>query len=313
MLLASLAVGLLPMLARAQANFPNKPIKLVVPFGPGMAPDIVARGLGDGLRRELGQPVVILNKPGAGGAIGYKYTVGQKPDGYSLVLNSNSVSTGFHGGLMPFSHEAFDAVARICVEFPVLAVRADSPFSNLKDMVDFVKRKPGELRVGSTSTGSHMHLTSVAFFNLVGGEVTLVPFATTGSITSLLGGHIDAVVTLPGSVSGQVLGGQAKVLGVLASAREPVFQNVKTATEQGFAFQSDLWRGIAAPKGLPPDVVAKLSEALRKIVTSAEFKQIGDRAGFHPAYLPPADFARSIVAEDAVIAAVLKKIAILPK
>lgn len=310
-LAAAVALAAAPT-ALAQ-DFPSRPIELVVPFGAGMAPDMVARGLAEGMGKELGQQVLVVNKPGAGGAIGYKHVIGQKADGYTLVLNSNSVSTGFHGGMMPFDYTAFDSLARVSVEFPVIAVRGDSPLNNLKDLVEHVKKEPGRFRVGSTSPGSHMHLTAVAFFNQVAGEVLHVPFATTGHVNSLLGGHIDAVVTLPGSVAGQVKAGQIKVLGVLASAREPVFENVPTATEQGIPFQSDLWRGVAAPKGLPPAVAARLGEAIRKAATSADYRQIGEKVGFVPAYLPADAFTRRIAEEDAAIAATMKKNGILLK
>lgn len=306
-----LAIGA-PHIGLAQ-EFPTRPIDLVVPFGAGMAPDVVARGLAEGMRRELGQIVNIVNKPGAGGAIGYKHVLAQKADGHTLVLSSNSISTGFHGGMMPVGFEAFDSLARVSIELPVLAVRSDFPLNNLEEMLTHVKRKPGELRVGSTSPGSHMHLTALSFFNQFGGDVVHVPFATSSHVTSLLGGHIEAVVTLSGSVAAQVKAGQIKVLGVLGSAREPAFSEVRTATEQGFPFQADLWRGIAAPKGLPPAVSARLSEAIRKTVQSAEFRQIGERMGFAAAYQPSDVFLRTIAAEDATIAELMKKNGILIK
>lgn len=306
--LALAPLGLIaPAAALAQAFPAAKPIELVVPFVAGTAPDAVARGLAEGMGRQLGQSVVVVNKPGAGGAIGYKYVQSAKPDGYTLVLNSNSVSTGFHGGMMPFDYTAFDSLARVTVEFPVLAVRADSPLANLKDATTYVRQNPGAWRVGSTSIGSHMHLTSLSFFNDQNAEVTHVPFATSGHVTSLLGGHIDAVVTLPGSVAGQVKAGQLKVLGVLGSTREPVFATVPTALEQGIKYQSDLWRGIAAPKGLPPAVAARLEDAIAKAVASPEFKQLSEKVGFLPAYQNSDAFTRMIAADDAQIAALMKK------
>jgi tripartite-type tricarboxylate transporter receptor subunit TctC len=114
-------------------------------------------------------------------------------------------------------------------------------------------------------------------------------------------------------VAGQVKGGQLKVLGVLASVREPVFDSVPTATEQGIPFQSDLWRGVAAPKGLPPAVAERLGEAIRKAAASAEFRQIGEKVGFVPAYLPADAFTRRIAEEDAAIAATMKRNGILLK
>jgi tripartite-type tricarboxylate transporter receptor subunit TctC len=311
----ALAAGALVVLAASAAGqtFPGKPLELTVPFAAGTAPDAVARALADGMAKSLGQAVVVVNKPGAGGALGYKYVQARPADGYTLVLNSNSISTVYHSGMTPFDHTAFDPVARVTLELPVLAVQTSSPLNNLKDAVAFAKAHPGDFRIGSSGAGSHMHLTSVAFFAYTAADVTQVPFPTTGHVASLMGGHIEAVVTLPGTVAANVKAGSLKVLGALASTREPVFPDVPTAKEQGFDFQSDLWRGIAVPKGTPPAVVARLEDAVRKSVTSPEFKQMGERIGYLPAFQGSAEFGKTIVAEDAVIARVMAKAGLLSK
>lgn len=300
----SVVAAVLPVQAQ---TYPSRSIELIVPFAPGNAPDIVARGLAEGLGKLLGQQVIVVNKPGAGGAIGYKYLDSKKPDGYTMALSSNSVSTGFHAGMMSLTHKDFAHVARVCAEYPVLAVRADAPYANLKDLIAYARKNPGKLRVGSTSIGSHMHLTAAAFFSDQGVDVTLVPYPTGGHVTSLIGGEIDGVVTLTASVSQHIKGGPLKVVGVFASARDPVLPDVATANEQGFKFQSDLWRGIAMPKGTPPAVVARMEEALGKVVNSPEFRQLGERAGFQPTFLPSAAFTKSVETEDAVIAKVMTK------
>ena len=303
----SVVAAILSVLPAQAQTYPVRSIELIVPFAPGNAPDIVARGLAEGLGRQLGQQIIVVNKPGAGGAIGYKYLDSRKPDGYTMVLSSNSVSTGFHSGMMSLTHKDFSHVARVCAEYPVLAVRANAPYANLKDLVAYARKNPGKLRVGSTSIGSHMHLTAAAFFGEQGVDVTLVPFPTGGHVTSLIGGEIDAIVTLTASVSQHAKGGPIKVLGVFASARDPVLPDVATANEQGFNFQSDLWRGIAMPKGTPPAVVARMEEALGKVVNSPEFRLLGEKAGFQPTFLPSEAFSKSVATEDAVIAKVMAK------
>ncbi len=302
--LAGVSLALGSLAAQAQP-FPNKPVELVVPFGAGQAPDTVARELARGMTKHLGQQIIVVNKPGAGGAIGYQYVQAKKADGYSMVLSSNSISTTYYGGMMPINYTAFDPVARVTIELPVLTVRTGSPFNNLKDLVAFVKQNPGKLRVGSTSIGSHMHLTLVGFFGDL--DVTAVPFPKGGQVASLLGEEIDAVITLPGTLAPQVKAGSLKVLGVLASSREPIFPDVPTATEQGFPFQSDLWRAIHVPKGTPPEVIARLEAAIRESATSPEFKKLGEIAGYLPAYQSSAAFAKTIVADDAIIAKMMAK------
>lgn len=303
----SVVPAILPVLPAQAQTYPTRPIELIVPFAPGNAPDVVARGLAEGLGKQLGQQVIVVNKPGAGGAIGYKYLDSKKPDGYTMALSSNSVSTGFHSGMMSLTHKDFAHVARVCAEYPVLAVRANASYANLKDLVAYARKNPGKLRVGSTSIGSHMHLTAAAFFGEQGVDVTLVPFPTGGHVTSLIGGEIDAIVTLTASVSQHAKGGPIKVLGVFASARDPVLPDVATANEQGFNFQSDLWRGIAMPKGTPPAVVARMEEALGKVVNSPEFRLLGEKAGFQPTFLPSEAFSKSVATEDAIIAKVMTK------
>jgi tripartite-type tricarboxylate transporter receptor subunit TctC len=305
-----IAVLSIVSLAQGIANgqsFPAKPVELIVPFVAGQAPDSVARALAEGMSKHLGQQVLVVNRPGAGGAIGYKYALSRKPDGYSIVLSSNSISTGYYSGMMPSNYTAFDCVARVTLEFPVLAVRADVPFKNMKDFVENVRAHPGKVRVGSTSIGSHMHLTLVAFFNANNLQVNAIPFSTTSHIVSLLGGDIDAVVTLTGSVSGQTQAGKIRILGVLGSAREPLFPDIPTATEQGFTFQSDLWRGINVPKGAPREVIERLEESIRVAVASPEFKKLGDTVGFSPAYLGSDAFAKMLVKDDAHIGQVMAK------
>lgn len=316
--LKSLTLWALAMLAglalvAAAQDFPTKPIEMTVLFPAGSSADVVARVLADGMSRELGQPVTVFNRPGAGGAIGYKWVQGQKADGYSIVFNSNSISTLHYSGLTPFDYKAFDPIARATVELPVIAVKGDAPWKDLKDLVEYAKKNPGQLKVGNSGVGSHTHITGVGFFNDQHVEVTHVPFGAAQVVNSLLGGHIDAVVQLPGALAPLVKSGNVKVLGVLASQREPAFPNVATATEQGMKFQADMWRGLAVPRGTPKPVVARLEQAVRAAVNTPEFKAQGDKLGFAPAFQPAADFGATVAADDQLLARAMDKAGLLKK
>ena len=289
-------------------EFPSKPVEMIVLFPAGSSADVTARVLADGMSRALGQQVVVVNRPGAGGAIGYKQVHQQKPDGYSLVLNSNSISTVFHSGLTKFDHTGFDAIARVTIENPVVAVKADAPWKDLKEMLADARKRPGAIRMGNSGTGSHTHITSVAFFHEQKADVLHVPFAAAQVVTSLLGGHIDALVQLPGALTPHVRSGSLRILGALSSVREPAFPDVPTAMEQGLPFQADMWRGIAAPKGTPPAVIAKLETAIQKAVTSPEFKAQGEKLGFLPAFMPARDFTGVIAKDDAVLAQLMQRV-----
>src|SRR5436190_24314890 len=140
--------------------FPKKgPIEITVLFPAGSSADVAARLLADGMSKQLGQTVVVFNRPGAGGAIGYKHVAAQKADGYSLVWNSNSISTTYHSGQLPFNYESFDSVAQVLVESPVLAVRAESEFKTLADIMDEARTKPKSVSVGHSGIGSHTHIS----------------------------------------------------------------------------------------------------------------------------------------------------------
>ena len=288
-------------------DYPAKPVEIIVLFPAGSSSDVVARVLADGMSRHLGQPIMVVNRPGAGGAIGYKYVQSQKPDGYTMVFNSNSISTVHYSGLTSFDYTAFDSVARVTVELPVIAVKGDAPWNNLKDLMAYARQKPGALQIGNSGIGSHTHITAVGFFNEQHVEVNHIPFGAAQVVNSLLGGHIDAVVQLPGALAPLVRAGNLKVLGVLASQREPTFPNVPTAAEQGFKFQADMWRGLAVPKGTPKAVVAKLENAVRMADNTPEFKIQGEKLGFAPAFQPAADFGATIAADDRLLAKAMEK------
>jgi tripartite-type tricarboxylate transporter receptor subunit TctC len=296
--------ALLAASAQAQeAQFPHKgAIEITVLFPAGSSADVTARLLADGMSKQLGAKVLVVNRPGAGGAIGYKYVASQKPDGYSVVWNSNSVSTTYHSGMMPFDYHAFDAVARVLVESPVIAVRGDSKWKTLAELIAEAKSRPRQLTVGNSGIGSHTHISSVALFKAAGAEVTDVPFGAAQVVPSLLGAQVDAVVQLPAALSGYVKAGQVRLLAALTSARDPALSDVPTAREQGFDVSLEAWRGIAVPKGTPKPAIAALEGAIRKTAESPDFAQASDRLGVRPAFMPAEEFGNLIAKEDAELA-----------
>src|SRR5438067_7456745 len=296
--------------AWAQApSYPQRgPIEITVLFPAGSSADVTARLLADGMAKELGQRVLVVNRPGAGGAIGYKHVASQKPDGYALVWNSNSISTTYHSGQLAFDYQGFDAVARVLVESPVVAVRADSRWKNLGELIANAKARPKAISVGHSGIGSHTHLCLVALFQAAGAEVTEVPFGAAQVVPSLIGGHVDALVQLPAALAGPVKQGQLRLLAALIPNRDPALADVPTAREQGIDVSLEAWRGIAVPRGTPRSAIAHLHGALRVAVAAAEFRQASERLGVRPAYLPAAQFAELIAREDAAIARLMRAI-----
>ncbi len=309
---ASIFVGAL-LAATVQAQeppFPQKaPIEITVLFPAGSSADVTARLLADGMSKQLGgAKVLVINRPGAGGAIGYKYVASQKADGYSIVWNSNSISTTFHSGMLPFDYHEFDAVARALVESPVIAVRGDAKWKTLAELIAEAKSRPKQVTVGNSGIGSHTHISSVALFKAAGAEATDVPFGAAQVVPSLLGGQVDAVVQLPAALSGYVKTGQVRLLAALTSARDPALLDVPTAREQGINVSLEAWRGIAVPKGTPKAAVAALEGAIRRTAESADFARASERLGVRPAFMPAEEFGNLIAREDAELARIMRLI-----
>src|SRR5215831_11441469 len=293
-----LAMGAVALAQQQQPAFPaGKAIEMTVMFGAGSAADVTARYLADGMAKRLNVPVPVVNRTGGGGAIGYSHLKKQRADGYSIIWNSNSISTTYHSGTLPFDYKAFDAVARATVETPVVVVRADSPWKTLSEFLDYAKSNSG--------TGSHTHFSASALFITGGAQVIHVPFGEGQAVVNLLGSRIEGIVQLPAAVVPHVKSGDLRVLAVLGSKRDPIFPDIATASELGYAVALDLWRGIAVPKGTPRAVIVKLQDAIKKTVESQPFADAGKAIGFTPAYLGADDFGRLIARDDAKLAQVM--------
>ena len=300
---------LVPATASAQEAFPaGKPIEMTVLFPAGTSADVTARVLADGMGRQLLTNVLVVNRPGAGGAIGYKYAAAQAADGYHMVWNSNSISTAFHSGMMSIDYRAFDPVARVLVETPLLVVKADAPWKDLRDFVAYAKTNPAKVTVGNSGAGSHTHFSAVMLFKAAGVNVIDVPFGAAQVVPSLLGNHVNSVMQLPGAMATHVKSGSLRVLAALSAKRDPAFPDVATASEQGVNVAADAWRGIAVPKGTPRPVIAKLEDAIRKTVASAEFIKASESLSVAPAFLAADDFGRLMAKEDAELAKIMQSL-----
>jgi tripartite-type tricarboxylate transporter receptor subunit TctC len=294
-----LLLALLPMGALGQEPaFPQRgPLEITVLFPAGSSADVTARMLAEGMSKHLGQRVLVVNRPGAGGAIGYKYVQAQKPDGYSLVWNSNSISTSHHSGQLPFDYRSFDAVARALSESVVIAVRSDAKWKTLKP-----------ISVGHSGIGSHTHISLVALTRAAGVEVNEVPFGAAQVVPSVVGGHVNAVVQFPGALAAPMKQGQLRLLAALTQNRDPAWPSVPTAREEGFDAALDAWRGIAVPAGTPQNVIRMLEEAIRRTVESDEFGKASANLGVRPAFLPAAQFSELISREDASLSRLMQLI-----
>lgn len=306
--LVALTVVLLLVAPVTAADFPTKPVELTVLFGAGSAADLLARKLADLAGKDLGQPVAVVNRTGAGGAVGYSYVKSQAADGYSIVWNSNSVSTAYHAGNMKFDYTAFAAVAALTSEPVSLAVKIDAPWKDLRELVAFAKSEPGRVRIGNSGRGSFTHLAAVAFENRIGAKLTHVPFGRELAVTTVLGDKIEASVQLPAEIMTQVTGKQVRVLAVTGEKRLPSLPDVPTFKESGVDLTMALWRGIAVPRGTPESVIARLERAFVGAADSADFRDFATKMGAGVEIRRAKDFDRFMAGDDREIASLMEQI-----
>lgn len=274
------------------ASFPKKPVQLICAYPPGGVTDLVARAIASTMPQYLGQPVVVIIKSGGSGTIGTAAGAMAKPDGYTLTeVLVGPVAIQIHQQKLPYKNDSFEPVALISKNPIYFSVRADSPWKTLKDFVDSVKDNPGKYKYGHSGTGALPNLDTEHFLKIAGLKVTAVPFdGGNQPVMNLLGGHIDAAVSFGGEIAEQVRAGSLRVLGVFSDARSPLYPNVSTFKEQGYDVTAVSWRGIAVPKGTPPDRIKILHDALKKTMEDKTYISMVNSFKETVDYLPSDEF-----------------------
>ena len=268
-LVMAIALALANVSAAFAQDYPSRPITIVVPFAAGGAADAIGRIMADGISKHIGQPVVVENIGGAGGATGSARVKSARPDGYTIGLGS----MGTHAAAVQVNpHLAFDPrtdfdyLGLVSTTPNALFVRKDFPANTLKEYIAFAKARGKDLKLGHSGIGSAPHITIVFLSQLIGAEPTMVSYRGFGqTINDILSGSIDGSCDLVATISGHVQSGSLKALVVAGAERSSVVPDVPTASEAGLSeFKVETWTGLYAPKGTPPAVLAKLSEAIAK-------------------------------------------------
>jgi tripartite-type tricarboxylate transporter receptor subunit TctC len=273
---AILAFG--PLAAAAQAAWPNRPIRLVVPFTPGGSTDILARSIGKELQDAWGQPVVIDNVPGAGGAIGADRVAKAPADGYTLLMGhigTLAVNPSLYPNLPYDPIKSFAPVAWVARVPNVLVVHPSVPARTVQELVALAKAKPGQLAYGSGGNGSAANLATEYFKLRTGTSLLHIPYRGTAPATAdLMGGQIQVLFTGAPAVLGQIRAGQLRALAVSSPKRLDALPEVPTVAESGYKdFEADQWYGVVAPAGTPPAVIAKLNAQINLSLNSPALKQ----------------------------------------
>ena len=269
------------------AEYPNKPIHLIVPFPPGGPADILARIIGPRLSQSLGQPIIIENRPGAGGNIASEYVAKAKPDGYNLVLGfvgTHAINNSLYLN-MPYDNiKDFTPIAPVASVSIMLVVHPSVPASSIVELIELAKLNPGKLTYGSPGNGTPQHLAGQLFETMAGVDMVHVPYkGAVPALTDLVGGHLSMIFSSLPPALPLVNNGKLRGIAVTSLARSPISPSIPTVSESGLkGFEIVNWYGVFAPSGTPKNIISILNSEIVKIMTSPEVVKILSEQGAIP-------------------------------
>ena len=303
------SLALLSVLAAAQ-SYPSKPVRLIIPFPPGASNDIVGRMIATQLSEQLGKPVVVDNRGGAGGLIGTEAAANSPPDGYTLLLIS--LGYAFNASLYKLPYDpatAFAPVALLGAGPVVLVVNSKLPVNSVKELLALAREKPGQLHSVSGGIGSFQHLTGALFKLQSGADIVHVPFkGAAPAMMDVVAGNTEIAIGTIILMLPQIKAGRLKALGVGSTKRLAFLPDVPTIAEAGVpGYEANNWWGIVVPTGTPAAIIGRLHKQLTVVLASAETKKRFESEGSEAAKMAPEEFGRFIAAETAKWAKVVKE------
>jgi len=275
-LLATVITCVAPI-ANAQDKYPSKPVRIIVTYPPGGSNDLVARLVGDKLSKSLGQPVIVENRPGASGNIGFDYVAKAPKDGYTLLLAHAGLASSAHMyAKLPFDPaKDFAPIIRIADQPNVLIVNPKWPFKNVGELIAYAKANPGKLNVGNSGLGGPQDVAARIFMQMTGTDMLSVTYkGGAPALADLLGGQIDLMFETSPTAVPYAQSGKLRALAVTGDKRLPKLPDVPTVAQAGVSgYKMVAWVGLAAPAGTPPAIVAKLNEQVQSLMNSGELRQ----------------------------------------
>ena len=311
-LAAFLALIALP----AAAQYPDRPVTMLAGYPPGGLVDVVARLMAEGMKAKFPKGIAVVNRPGAAGSVAVAEMARAAPDGYTIVMTPHSalVIAAQMQNLAYKTPDDYDPFINLVSYYPMIAVRTESEYKTIEEMVEDAKKNPGKLRVGSPGEGTSSHLNLEEFMRLTGTKMIHVPFQGWGqSSPALLGGHIEAVVAQPGELRGAVDGKRMRVLVNFRPKRLPTFADVPTAKERGWDVANGVWYLFAAPKGTPAPVIKVLHDAAKAAIEDPKFAADMANRGIDVEYKTGNQFRADLWREYKLHTEILSRIGMLKK
>jgi tripartite-type tricarboxylate transporter receptor subunit TctC len=295
--------------AALAAEYPAKPVELIVPYAAGGGTDLVARAFADAAKKQLPQSMGVVNKTGGGGAVGLTEIMAARPDGYKIGMGTVEITLLPHMGVARFTVEDFTPIARLNAEPSAITVKADAPWKTVEEFLEYAKANPGKVRIGNSGTGAIWHLAAEALEEKTGTTFNHVPFdGANPAVTSLLGGHIEAVSVSPAEVSSQLAAGQLRMLAVMAEQRSKTFPDVPTLKEKGVDLSVATWRGIVVPKKTPAAVVDTLRTASKAAAEDQAFRDQLAKMNLTWAYVDGPEFGQLMQKDNAFFKDLMTKL-----
>ncbi|MFL6570574.1 MAG: Bug family tripartite tricarboxylate transporter substrate binding protein [Burkholderiales bacterium] len=299
----------------SQEAYPSRAVTMVVPFPPGGVADIVGRPLAAMMEKSLKHPVVIVNRTGAGGALGMREVAKAAPDGYTLLMGLSSisifpVSERVNGKQPAYELKDFAPIALVTADPTVLVVRADSPYKSVKDFVEAAKANPGKINYSSSGVYGTLHVAMEIFANAAGIKLFHVPYGGGGpAVTALLGGQVEASAQGPAAAIGQIKGGKMRALAGWGTERLKLLPDLPTFKELGYQdVEFYIWSGVFAPAATPAPIVSRLRESVKAAATSEDFKNAMEKVSTPVHYLDAPEFAQYWERDAKRLSAAVEKI-----
>lgn len=297
----------------AHAAYPTRPVTFIVPWGAGGGTDSVGRMLATLLERDLGQPVNVVNRTGGSGVVGHGAIANAKPDGYTIGLITSEIGMMHHQGLTQLSGASFTPLGLINLDAAAIQVRADSPYKNLKELLDATRAKPGKMKASGTAQGGSWHLSLTGLLldqNIDPLSVIWVPSqSNTAGLLDLVAGGVDMIPGSHPEARALIEAGKVKSLAIMDDKPSALFPKVPTVRQAiGSNWQSGVWRGVAGPKNLPPEIEARLLAAVKKAYETREFQAFMHERGFGAAWMDPAQFVAFMAKDDAEAGRLMKTV-----
>lgn len=304
------AAGLLPKTAFAQADFPTRPLTMIVPWGAGGGTDATARIVGSLLERSLGQPVNVVNRTGGSGVVGHSAIATAAADGYTIGMVTVEIAMMHHQGLTDLTPSSYTPLGLVNIDPAGVHVSADSPYQTHDELVEALKAAPaGQFTASGTGQGGIWHLALIGWLQTLGLEANHVIWVPSEgaapAMQELAAGGVDLVTCSIPEAQGMVDAGRARTLAVMAAERIEGFPDVPSLGELGVAYSIGAWRGLAAPAGVPEEIATKLAAAIAEAAASSEYTDFMSGRGFGVRYLAPADHASFMAEADGQMASAM--------